>query len=42
MYITTNLKEALTITLVIVAWVYVGLIVNSIRLKIKHKKRGKR
>jgi len=42
MYITTNLKEALTITLIIVFWVYVGLIVNDIRFKIKRKKKGKR
>ena len=42
MYITTNFKEALIITLVIVFWIYVGLIVNDIRLKIKHKKRDKK
>ena len=42
MYITTNFKEALTLLFIIVFWVYVGLIVNDIRLKIKHKKRDKR
>lgn len=42
MYITTNLKEALIITLIIVFWICVGLIVNDIRFKIKRKKKGRK
>ncbi len=42
MYITTDLKEALIITLIIVFWICVGLIINDIRFKIKHKKKGRK
>ncbi len=42
MYITTNLKEALTISLVIVIWICIGLKVNDIRLIIKNRKRNRK
>lgn len=42
MYVTTDIKEALMIILVIVLWIYIGLIVNNIRLKIKHRKKNRK
>lgn len=42
MYITTNLKEALTILLVIVIWICIGLKVNDIRLIIKNRKKNRK
>ena len=42
MYITTNLKEALTISFVIVIWICIGLKVNDIRLIIKNRKKNRK
>ena len=42
MYITTNFKEALTISLVIVIWICIGLKVNDIRLIIKNRKKNRK
>lgn len=42
MYVTTNLKEALTITLIMVLWICIGLKINDIRLIIKNRKKKKK
>lgn len=42
MYIITNFKEALTITLIIVIWICIGLKVNDIRLIIKSRKKNRK
>ena len=42
MYITTDFKEALTITLIIVLWICIGLKVNDIRLIIKNRKKNRK
>lgn len=42
MYITTNFKEALTITLIMVLWICIGLKVNDIRLIIKNRKKNRK
>lgn len=42
MYITTDFKEALTITLIMVLWICIGLKVNDIRLIIKNRKKNRK